>query len=232
MSMAIYARHSRSSRRNASPGPSPIAPASAPIAAPKDRPYPGEIRLAVDASDLERRIVRVHETLSGLGPDTVLLYPKWLPGTHAPQGPIDRLAGIRMTANGASVSLDARSRRCLRVSRTSGLGVKSIDIDFDYLSPTSSKVGPIEITRDILALEWNALVLYPAGYFTPQIRSRQASRCRSIEIRIGSGNHVPRAARRPDSSASPSRPSSTVRCTRAGIPRGLTSIPAARCRSI
>src|SRR5580700_8266543 len=87
----------------ASPGPNLSAPVGL-IAAPKDQAYSGEIRLAVDASDLERRIVRVHETLSGVGTDTVLLYPKWLPGTHAPEGPIDRLAGIRITANGAPVS--------------------------------------------------------------------------------------------------------------------------------
>jgi hypothetical protein len=73
MSMAIYCVASFAAA-NASPGPSPIKPA-VPIAAPKDQAYSGEIRLAVDASDLERRIVRVHETLSGVGTDTVLLYP-------------------------------------------------------------------------------------------------------------------------------------------------------------
>lgn len=73
----------------------------APIAAPKDRAYPGEIQLTVDASDLERRIARVHESVSGIGAETVLLYPKWLPGTHAPEGPIDRIAGLRITASGA-----------------------------------------------------------------------------------------------------------------------------------
>jgi hypothetical protein len=74
--MAIFCAALSFAPANASPGPSPIAPAVT-IAAPKDRPYSGEIRLAVDASDLERRIVRVHETLSGVGTDTVLLYPKW-----------------------------------------------------------------------------------------------------------------------------------------------------------
>src|ERR1039458_5978999 len=39
--------------------------------------------------------------LSGIGAETVLLYPKWLPGTHAPEGPIDRIAGLRITASGA-----------------------------------------------------------------------------------------------------------------------------------
>jgi predicted metalloprotease with PDZ domain len=153
---------------NASPGPSSIA-REVPIEAPKDRPYPGEIRLSVDASDLERRIVRVHETLSGVGTDTVLLYPKWLPGTHAPEGPIDKLAGIRITANGAPVPWTRDLVDVYAFHVHPAAGVKSIDIDFDYLSPTSPKVGAIEITRDILMLEWNALVLYPAGYFTRQI---------------------------------------------------------------
>src|SRR6202521_2839620 len=152
----------------ASPGPSPIAPA-APIAAPKDRAYAGEIRLSVDASDLERRIVHVHETLSGVGADTVLLYPKWLPGTHAPEGTIDRLAGIRITANGAPVSWSRDPVDVFAFHVHPGSGVRSIDVDFDYLSPTSRKVGAIEISRDILLLEWNELVLYPAGYFARQI---------------------------------------------------------------
>jgi predicted metalloprotease with PDZ domain len=45
----------------------------------------------------------------------------------------------------------------------------SVDIEFDYLSPTSPKVGTVEISRDVLLLEWNALVLYPAGFFARQI---------------------------------------------------------------
>jgi predicted metalloprotease with PDZ domain len=153
---------------HASPGPSPVAPA-APIAAPKDRAYAGDIRLSVDASDLERRIVHVHETLSGVGADTVLLYPKWLPGTHAPEGTIDRLAGIRITANGAPVSWSRDPVDVFAFHVHPGSGVRSIDVDFDYLSPTSAKVGVIEVSRDILLLEWNELVLYPAGYFARQI---------------------------------------------------------------
>ena len=167
ISMAVYCAACFCAAQ-ASPGPSPIAPA-APIAAPKDRAYAGEIRLSVDASDLERRIVHVHETLSGVGADTVLLYPKWLPGTHAPEGTIDRLAGIRITANGAPVSWSRDPVDVFAFHVHPGSGVRSIDVDFDYLSPTSPKVGPIEISRDILLLEWNELVLYPAGYFARQI---------------------------------------------------------------
>jgi predicted metalloprotease with PDZ domain len=152
----------------ASPGPTSIAP-SVPIATPKDQAYPGEIHLTVDASDLDRRIVRVHETLSGVGAGTVLLYPKWLPGTHAPEGTIDRLAGLRITAQGTKVSWTRDPVDVFAFRIHAPAGVKSIDIDFDYLSPTSAKVGLLEISRDLLLLEWNSLVLYPAGYFARQI---------------------------------------------------------------
>jgi predicted metalloprotease with PDZ domain len=149
--------------------PSAIASAEQIAAAPKNRPYPGEIRIAVDASDLLRRIVHVHESLTGIDGDTVLLYPKWLPGTHAPEGPIDRFAGLKIMTNGTPVSWtrDPLDVYAFRVHATRSM--QSIDIDFDYLSPTSLKVGALEISRDMLMLEWNSVILYPAGYFADQI---------------------------------------------------------------
>jgi predicted metalloprotease with PDZ domain len=157
-----------------------------PIPAPKDRPYPGEIHLAVDASDLDRRIVRVHETLSGVNGDIVLLYPKWLPGTHAPEGPIDRFAGLRISANGKQVTWTRDPVDVYAFRAHVNPGVSSIDIDFDYLSPTSAKVGPTEITRDILLIEWNTVVLYPAGYFARQIPVN-ASLTLPADWKFGSG---------------------------------------------
>jgi predicted metalloprotease with PDZ domain len=149
-------------------GPSATA-AITPIIPPKDHAYAGEIQLAIDASDTARRIVRVHETLSGVGPDTVLLYPKWLPGTHAPEGTLDRVAGIRITANGTPVSWKRDPVEVFALRLKLSPGTRSIDIDFDYLSPTSGKVGALEMSRDLLMIEWNELVFYPAGYFTRQI---------------------------------------------------------------
>lgn len=152
----------------ASPGPTAPAPLSV-IPPPLDKPYPGELRLAVDATDLERRVVHVHETLTGVGPDCILLYPKWLPGTHAPEGPIDRLAGLRITANGVPVTWTRDPVDVFAFHVHAAAGVKAIDIDFDYLSPTSSKVGPLEMSPEILIIEWNEVVLYPAGYYTRRI---------------------------------------------------------------
>jgi predicted metalloprotease with PDZ domain len=151
-----------------SAGPRASAPVT-PIAAPRDRPYPGKIQLSVDASDVSRRIIHVQESISGIGPDTVLLYPKWLPGTHAPEGTIDRLAGLRIVANGTPVAWTRDPVDVFAFRLHAAPGVKSIDIDFDYLSPTSPQVGNLEISRELMIIEWNELVLYPAGYFVRQI---------------------------------------------------------------
>jgi predicted metalloprotease with PDZ domain len=149
-------------------GPSATA-SFTPIIAPKDRAYAGEIQLQVDASDTGHHVMRVHETLSGVSPDTVLLYPKWLPGTHAPEGTLDRLGGIRISANGAPVTWKRDPVDVFALRLNLKPGTHAIDIDFDYLSPTTAKVGALEMSRDLMLIEWNELVFYPAGYFTRQI---------------------------------------------------------------
>src|SRR4051794_27543771 len=63
------------------------------IPAPRDVAYPGTIQLTVDASDVTRGIFKVHERVPVPAPgDFVLLYPKWLPGTHSPSGQINKVA--------------------------------------------------------------------------------------------------------------------------------------------
>jgi predicted metalloprotease with PDZ domain len=151
-----------------SPGPSEFLP-PAPLARPEDRPYPGKIRLEVDSSDSARRIVHVREVLTGIGGEVTLYYPRWLPGTHAPEGPIDRLAGLQITAAGTAVPWKRDSVDVFAFHVHPPEGATTLELEFDYLSATSDKVGPIEMSPDLLMLEWNAVVLYPGGYFARQI---------------------------------------------------------------
>src|ERR1700740_3565739 len=77
--------------------PVPLPPA---IAEPQDRPYPGVIHLAVDASDATRHIFRVRETMPVASGALHLLDPKGVPGSHAPVSRIDNFAGLVIQANG------------------------------------------------------------------------------------------------------------------------------------
>ncbi|HEX4584621.1 MAG TPA: peptidase M61 [Burkholderiaceae bacterium] len=157
----------------ASPGPEPLALPAA-IAAPVDRPYPGVVRVSVDATDVQRRIVRIHETVPVVdGADTVLLLPEWLPGWHAPGGRfhVNRIAGLRITASGSAAALkwerDAVNVFAFHVAVPPGTA--SLDLEFQYLSPPSAEIGELEATQNIWILEWPSLVLYPAGYFARQV---------------------------------------------------------------
>src|SRR5690349_13682410 len=77
-------------------GPSPLPP-QAPIQPPEDKPYPGTIRLAVDATDLAHHIFRAHETIPVAKSGAMtLLYPEWLPGHHSPGGPVAMFSGLTL----------------------------------------------------------------------------------------------------------------------------------------
>ncbi len=156
----------------ASPGPSPL-PAAPPIAEPRDVPFSGVTLLAVDASDTDHRVVRIRETIPvATAGDLVLLYPQWLPGTHAPEGAIDRFAGLVIRAGGQRLNWTRDAVNMFAFHVPVPAGVSSLDVEFQYLSPVGEKFGPTEISNTIATLEWNALALYPAGYFARQIPVR------------------------------------------------------------
>ena len=148
--------------------PAPM-PASLPpsIAAPRDVPYRGTLKLQVDATDIERHIFRVRQTIpvNGTG-RTTLLHPRWLPGYHSPNGRIELLAGLTISANGARLpwTRDTIDGSAFHIDVPAGAA--QLDIDFQFLTPVDDEQGRIVMTPDMLNLQWNNVALYPAGYFT------------------------------------------------------------------
>ena len=152
----------------ASPGPVPAAPTPA-IPDPQDKPFLGTIQLSIDATDLDRKIIKVHETIPVEAGDLTLLYPKWLPGTHAPEGAIDRFAGLEIKTNGQKVDWMRDPVNVYAFHLTVPAGAAKLDVTFQYLSPVSDDAGDAEITANMMVLEPIRLSLYPAGYFVRQI---------------------------------------------------------------
>jgi predicted metalloprotease with PDZ domain len=140
------------------------------IPAPRDIPYPGTMQLTVDASDVTRGIFKVHQRVPVPGPgDFVMLYPKWLPGNHAPSGQINKVAGLRVTANGTELKWVRDTLDVYAFHIAVPEGVSAIDVDFQYLSPTAENQGRIVATPDMASIQWIANSMYPAGYFIRQI---------------------------------------------------------------
>ena len=144
-------------------------PLPPPIAEPQDRPYPGVIRLAVDATDVARHIFRVRETIPVESGALTLLYPKWGPGTHGPVGRIDSLSGLVIRADGQRVEWARDTVDMYAFYLTVPAGARSLDLEFQFLSATDDNQGRIVTTPEMLNLQWLSVVLYPAGYFARQI---------------------------------------------------------------
>jgi predicted metalloprotease with PDZ domain len=147
------------------------APLPAPIASPRDIAYPGVIALDVDASDLTRGIFRVRERIpvAQAGPLT-LLYPEWLPGKHAPRGAINLLSGIEIRAGGALLPWRRDPVNVYAFHVDVPAGVSTLDLGFQFVSPTQTNQGRIVVTPEMLNLQWEVALLYPAGHYASRIR--------------------------------------------------------------
>ena len=143
--------------------------ADAHVPPPQDTPYPGTIKLHVDASDTAQGIFRVHETIPVQQGELIVLYPKWIPGHHSPTGPIDKVAGLTVTANGKPLTWTRYKYDVYAFRVDVPEGVKNIEVDFQFLSARTSSEGPIQMTNQMLDLVWSRVSLYPAGHYIRKV---------------------------------------------------------------
>lgn len=147
------------------PGAASADAADAHIPPPRDVPYPGTIQIHVDTTNTAQGIFAVHETIPVKPGKLTLFYPKWIPGTHSSTDSIDMLAGLTITANGARLPWTRNQFDVFAFQLDIPQGVSTIDVDFQSLSgPGGSPF--VTVTDKMLAIQWNMVSLYPAGYYT------------------------------------------------------------------
>jgi predicted metalloprotease with PDZ domain len=150
------------------PQPVPLPPA---IVAPVDKPYVGPVQVEVDATNVTDRVAHIREQIpvEPNAKELVLLYPQWIPGNHSPTGPISRVAGVVTSVDGKRVQWvrDQINVYAFHVPLTAG--AKTVQLEFDYLSPIKPAEGRIEWSDAIYDLQWNEVVMYPAGFFSRDI---------------------------------------------------------------
>jgi predicted metalloprotease with PDZ domain len=137
---------------------------AAPIPGPIEDSYPGTIDLAVDATDINHKIVSVEETIPVKTGALVLLYPQWGPGRHSPFRNLVSFAGLKLSAQGKAISWKRDLEDMFAFHLTVPPGVGEIKAEFRYLTAIAPAPGRQEISNNILDLQFTSLVLYPAGY--------------------------------------------------------------------
>jgi predicted metalloprotease with PDZ domain len=123
------------------------------------------IRLVVDARGARQKML--HATLDmpvKPGPLT-LYYPKWIPGEHAPDGPILDLAGLEFFADGKRLGWrrDLDDMFTFHLVVPEGAGTLEVHLDFLLSAPAAGFSGGASATSQLMVLSWNQVLLYPAG---------------------------------------------------------------------
>ena len=136
---------------------------------PQDRPYFKPLTLEVDATDLERRIFKVREVIPVQAGKLTLLFPRFLPGQHGPNGAVQRLAGLQIRAGQREIPWTRDTVDTHAFHLTVPADVTELELEFQSLSPVQRNGGRTVMTRAMLNLQWESVVLYPAGYYASAI---------------------------------------------------------------
>ena len=146
------------------------------IPKPLNTPYIGTLAVEVDLTDVERKIMQVRQVIPVAAGPLTLLYPQWLPGTHSPRGRVARLSGLQITADGKPLAWTRDPVDVFAFHLTVPAGVASLNVVFQHLSPVTSGADRVVMTPEIIGLQWNTVVLYPAGHYASAIAVKASAK--------------------------------------------------------
>jgi predicted metalloprotease with PDZ domain len=133
---------------------------------------PPTVTIAVDATHAPRKIFHASLNIPAAPGDLTLYYPKWIPGEHAPDGPVIDLAGLKFSAGGKTL----KWRRALDDGFTLHVevpaGTTEIAAELDFLSPATLEGGfsaGSSATDKLAIISWNQVLLYPKGWKSDDI---------------------------------------------------------------
>ena len=122
------------------------------------------ITLSVDLTDAPRKVLHSTEIIPVEPGPLTLLYPKWIPGEHAPDGPIDNQAGFIITSpDGARIKWERDPVNMFAYHLTVPAGVTQLNIKMDFLA-TAAATGfsaGASTSANLAMLSWNELLVYP-----------------------------------------------------------------------
>src|SRR5207249_11283172 len=121
--------------------------------------FAAPIVLQVDATEAPRKIYHAELHIPAVPGPLTLFYPKWIPGDHAPTGPINDLAGLRISAAGQPLVWKRDSVELFAFHINVPPGANSVDVRLVFLSPAENSTNsPVSATLLLALLTWHPLV--------------------------------------------------------------------------
>jgi predicted metalloprotease with PDZ domain len=116
------------------------------------------IKVTVDATKTQQKIIHAHLTMPVSAGDLTVYYPKWIPGEHGPSGPIADLTGLKFEGGGKTIPWKRDLLDVFTFHLEIPSGVSQLEATYDYIEPEGESA-----TDKLTVLEWNDVLLYPAG---------------------------------------------------------------------
>ncbi len=138
------------------------------------------LEIEVDARDLPRRLLHTRILVPCQPGELGLWYPKWIPGTHAPTGPIQDVAGLRLeTPDGKPIPWRRDDVDVYRVDCQVPDGVRQIVARLDVIcnGPAVEASGHLSYGNNAVGMiNWSTCLLYPEGPSCDDTRVRLSLR--------------------------------------------------------
>jgi predicted metalloprotease with PDZ domain len=122
--------------------------------------------LDVDLREAARRIFHARLRIPARPGPLALVYPKWIPGEHAPTGPIRDVAGFTVQASGKKLPFHRDDLDMYKVSVEVPAGADAVEVTLDLLSPPPEVRGfsqGASASSSLVLLSWNQVVVVPEG---------------------------------------------------------------------
>ncbi|MGC2645637.1 MAG: M61 family peptidase, partial [Candidatus Sulfotelmatobacter sp.] len=128
---------------------------------------PPAITIFVDATSAPRKIFHAKLKIPASAGDLTLYYPKWIPGEHAPDGPVIDLAGLKFFAGGKTLKWRRDLLDGFTIHVEVPAGESEVNAELDFLSPATFESGfsaGSSATDKMAVISWNQVLLYPKGW--------------------------------------------------------------------
>src|SRR5215467_1217595 len=130
------------------------------------------VTLSVDATNAPRKIFHASLKIPATPGDLTLYYPEWIPGEHAPDGPVDDLAGLKFSASGKTLKWRRDLLDGFTIHVDVPAGETEVSAELDFLSPATFEGGfsaGSSATDKLAVISWNQVLLYPKGWKSDDI---------------------------------------------------------------
>ena len=133
---------------------------------------PPAITLEVDARQAPEKIFHAHLTFPVHTGPLTLVYPKWIPGEHAPSGPVVDVAGLSISAGATRLAWQRDPVDMYALHLEVPERADRLDVAFDYLSPPDGGAftSGASATAQLALVSWNQLLLAPQGIPSDDLR--------------------------------------------------------------